>query len=184
MKKNLAIRSIYFLFLSASLFVACKKQETYDLFPLKQGNEFYYKYYRYRYAGISAYTNGTETWTVVSESTQGNNCTYTIERKLNAVLKVAGQTIIITDSIRYFTIIEDKSTSLLSSSSMLLNIDISFKRYHDDSRIEIKQESYTNREGWSYLFKADSGLTKFAYYHPPNSITNETLSLDSLKLFQ
>ena len=38
-------------------------------------------------------------------------------------------------------------------------------------------------EGWSYLFKADSGLTKFIYYHPPNQITNESLSLDSLKIF-
>ena len=184
MKKILAIRSIWIPVLSVCLLIACKKQETYDLFPLKPGNQFYYKYYKYRFTGISAYTNGTETWKVVSESSQGNSSTYTIERKLNAVLKVAGQTIIISDSIRYFEISEDKSSLLISSSSMLLYVDISFKRYQNDSQIEIKQESHSNMEGWSYLFKADSGLTKFTYYHPPNQITNETLSLDSLKLFQ
>ena len=184
MKKILAIRSIWTLVLFFCLLVTCKKQETYDLFPLKSGNVFYYTYYMYRFSGISAYTNGNETWRVVSESLHGNSITYTIERKLNAVLKVAGQTIIISDSIRYFEISEDKSSSLLTSSSMLLHVDISLRRYQNDSRIEIKQESHSNTEGWSYLFKADSGLTKYTYYHPPNQITNETLSLDSLKLFQ
>jgi hypothetical protein len=183
MRKHLIHLFLLFLVLSGFLFNACEKQERYDLFPLKLGNEFYYKYYKYRYNGISAYTNGTETWKVVSESSQGNSNTYTIERKLNAVLKVAGQTIIISDSIRYFEIGEDKSSSLISSSSMLLYVDISFKRYQNDSQIEIKQVSHSNMEGWSYLFKADSGLTKYTYYHPPNQITNETLSLDSLKLF-
>jgi hypothetical protein len=183
MKNLLAIRSICILVLSVCLFVTCKKQETYDLFPLNPGNEFYYKYYKSRYTGIYAYTNGTETWKVVSESLQGNSIIYTIERKLNAVLKVAGQTIIISDSIRYFLISEDKASSVLSSSSMLLNVGISFRRYQDDSQIEIKQENRSDTEGWSYLFKADSGLTKYTYYHPPNQIVKESLTLDSIKLF-
>lgn len=102
---------------------------------------------------------------------------------MNATLKVAGQTIIISDSVRYFEISEDISSSLISSSSMILFLEISFKRYQNDSQIEIKQEGNSNMEGWSYLFKADSGLTKFIYYHPPNQITNESLSLDSLKIF-
>jgi hypothetical protein len=183
MKKIVAIRSIWILIISVCLFVDCKKQETYDLFPLKPGNEFYYKYYRYRFNGIFAYTTGTETWTVVSESSQGNSNIYTIERKLNALLEVAGQTIIISDSIRYFEISENKSSSMLSSSSMLINTDLGFRRYQNNSQIELKQEGQSNSESWSYLFKADSGLTKYTYSHPPNQITNETLSLDSLKLF-
>ena len=170
------------LVLSGLIFCTCEKQESYDLFPLKVGNEFYYKYYKYRNSGISAYTNGNETWKVMSESSNGNSNIYRIERKLNATLKVAGQTIIISDSIRYFEISEDKSSSLISSSSMILFLEISFKRYQADSQIEIKQEGHSDTEGWSYLFKADSGLTKYTYYHPPNQITNETLTLDSLKL--
>jgi hypothetical protein len=183
MRKYLICIFFWFLVLSGFLFSTCEKQERYDLFPLKVGNEFYYKYYKYRYTGISAYTNGTETWKVVSESSQGNSNIYRIERKLNATLKVGGQTIIISDSARYFEISEDRSSSLISSSSMILFLEISFKRYQNDSQIEIKQEGHSNMEGWSYLFKADSGLTKYTYYHPPNQITNESLSLDSLKLF-
>lgn len=183
MRKHLIHLFLWFLVLSGFLFNACEKQERHDLFPLKVGNEFYYKYYKYRYTGISAYTNGTETWKVISESSHGNSNTYRIERILNATLKVAGQTIIISDSVRYFEISEDISSSLISSSSMILFFEISFKRYQNDSQIEIKQEGHSNMEGWSYLFKADSGLTKYTYYHPPNQITNESLSLDSLKLF-
>jgi hypothetical protein len=183
MRKRLNQGFLWFLVLSCFLFNACEKQEKYDLFPLKVGNEFYYKYYKYRYNGISAYTNGTEIWKVVSESSQGNANIYRIERKLNATLKVAGQTIIISDSARYFEISENISSSLISSSSMILFLEISFKRYQNDSQIEIKQEGHSNMEGWSYLFKADSGLTKYTYSHPPNQITNETLSLDSLKIF-
>ena len=156
MRKNLIYVFILFLVLSGFLFSTCEKQKRYDLFPLKVGNEFYYKYYKYRYTGISAYTNGTETWKVVSESSQGNSITYRIERKLNATLKVAGQTIQISDSIQYFEINEDISSSLLSSSSMLLFLEISFKRYQNDSQIEIKQEGHSNTEDWSYLFKGRS----------------------------
>lgn len=183
MHKHLKPGFTVFLVISGLLFCACEKQESYDLFPLEVGNEFYYKYYKYRYSGISAYTNGTETWKVESESSQGNSNVYRIKRKLNATLKVAGQTIIISDSVQYFEITEDKSSSVISSSSMLLFLKISFKRYQDDSQIEIKQDGHTNTESWSYLFKADSGLTKYTYYHPPNQITNETLTLDSLKIF-
>jgi hypothetical protein len=131
---------------------------------------------------ISAYTNGTETWKVISVISRGNSEIYTIERKLNAILTVAGQTIVIKDSLGYFEINEDKSGSLLTISSMLLYKEISFKRYQYDPVFEIKKESHSNEEGWSYLFKADSGLTKYTYYHPPNQIANETLHLDSIKI--
>lgn len=182
MRKLLHTGFFWFLVLSGFMFCACEKKEIYDLFPLKVGNEFYYKYYKYRYTGISAYTSGTETWKVVSASGKGNSIIYRIERELNATLKVAGQTIIISDSLQYFEISEDISSSTLSSSSMILFVEVSLKRYQNDSEIEIKQEGHGDMIGWSYLFKADSGLTKYTYYHPPNQITNETLSLDSIKI--
>lgn len=147
----------------------------YDLFPLKVGNEFYYKYNKERYTGIWAYTNGNETWKVVSESSQGNSINYIIEQKMNATLRVAGQTIIISDSTSPLVVSEDKISSLISF------WNITFKRYQSISQIEIKQEGHSNMPGWSYLFKADSGLTKYNYYHPPNQITYESLYLDSLK---
>lgn len=76
---------------------SCSKQDEvplYDLFPLEVGNEFYYKYYKYRYIGILSYTSGIETWKVVPESSQDNSKIYRIERKLNGTVKVANQTII------------------------------------------------------------------------------------------
>jgi hypothetical protein len=174
---------ISLLVLTGFVLCTCEKEE-YDLFPLKVGNEFFYTYYKYRYSGISAYTNGTERWKVISVSSQGNSDIYRIERKLDAILKVAGQTIVFSDSLRYFDISEDKSSSLLSSSSMLLYTEIRFKRYQHDPVFEIKQEGYSNRESWSYFFKADSGLTKYTYYHPPNQITDESLQLDSIKIYR
>ena len=182
MKRFLKYVFISLLILTGSILCSCEKQE-YDLFPLKVGNEFFYTYYKYRYTGISAYTNGTERWKVISVSSQGNSDIYRIERKLDAILKVAGQTIIISDSLRFFEISEDKSSSLLSTSSMLLSTEIRFKRYQQDPVFEIKQEGHSNQQDWSYLFKADSGLTKYTYYHPPNQITNESLQLDSLKIY-
>lgn len=159
----------------------CKKPE-YDLFPLNVGNEFYYTYYKYRYTGISAYTNGTERWKVVSVYSQGNSNIYRIEQKLNAVLKVAGQTIIFSDSLRFFEISEDRSSSILSSSSMFQVVEIRFKRYQNDPVLEIKKECLSSVQGWSYTFKVDSGLTKYSYCHPPNQITNESLHLDSVRI--
>lgn len=188
MRKYLHPGFCLFLVFSFILFNTCESSErdkakTYDLFPLKAGNEFYYKYYKYRFSGISAYTEGSETWRVISESSSGNINIYRIERKLNAILTVAGQTISISDSLRYFEINEDKTSSLLSSSSMILFKEISFKRFQSNPQIEIKQEGSSMKESWSYLFKADSGLIKYSYYHPPNQITNETLHLDSMKTF-
>lgn len=44
MKRFLTVRLIWFLDISGFLFNTCKKQEPFDLFPLKANNEFYYKY--------------------------------------------------------------------------------------------------------------------------------------------
>ena len=176
MRRRLQSRFLWLLVLSGFLFNACEKQERYDLFPLKVGNEFYYKYDKYRFTGISAYTKGNETWKVVSESSQGNSITYIIERNLNATLRVAGDTIIITDSKSQLEIIEDKSSSIISV------LGFNFKRYQDVSQIELKQQGYSSTPSLTCLFKADSGMTKYNYYHPPNQITNESLYLDSLKI--
>jgi hypothetical protein len=169
--------SLFFLLILCSFLInGCKKQLVHDLFPLKVGNEFYYKYYKYRFTGISAYTLGTETWKIVSESTQGDSTTYIVERNLNATLKVAGTTIIITDSINQLAIVEYKSSSIISL------LGFSFKRYQDISQIELKQFGYSSTPTLTCLFKADSGMTKYYYYHPPNQITNESLLLDSIKI--
>jgi hypothetical protein len=183
MRKYLRPGFLGFLVLSGLIFSTCAKQERYDLFPLKVGNEFYYKYYKYRYIGVSSYTNGTVTWKVVSESSQENNIKYTIEVKMDATVVGIGAKII-SDSIRYVEISEDKSSSLISASSLIPLWNFPFKRYQDVSHAEVKQECLSGISGWSFIFKADSGLTKYAYCHPPNQITNESLTLDSLKLLQ
>jgi hypothetical protein len=183
MNKHQQTCFLCFNILTAFLIGSCEKQGRYDLFPLKTGNEFYYNYYKYRFTGISSYNTGMETWKIISDVKSGSSITYTIEERLNATLKVAGQTIVISDSVRFFEINEDTKTSLLSSFSMLLYKEISFKRYQDASEFEIKHEGHTSEESWSYLFKADSGLTKFTYNHPPNQISSKTLTLDSLSVF-
>lgn len=178
MKRFLTNMRFFLLIIPGLLFTTCEKQE-YDVFPLNVGNEYYFTYYKYH---IPAYTNGTERWKVISVTSQGGSDIYTIERKLNAVLKIGGQTIIIADSIRLFNISEEKSSSLLSTSSMFLFIDLNFKRYQSNPVLEIKKDGTANASSWSWTFKADSGLTKYSYYHPPNQIVNETLHLDSLKI--
>jgi hypothetical protein len=183
MRKDLRPGFLVFLVLSGFIFSTCEKHERYDLFPLKIGNEFYYKYYKYRFTGVSSYTNGTETWKVVSESSQGNNIDYTIEVKLNATVTGIEEKII-SDSLRYVEIYEDKSSSLISASSLIPLWNFPIKRYQDVSHAELTQECHSGVLGWSFIFKADSGLTKYSYCHPPNQITNETLTLDSLKLLQ
>jgi hypothetical protein len=183
MIKNWAIGSILILVFCGCLCDACKKRVTYDLFPLKVGNEFYYKYHKYRFSGASSSINGTETWKVVSESSQGTYITYIIELKMNAVVTGLGAKII-SDSIRYVEINEDKSSSLISGSSFLYHWNFQFRRYQDVSQFETKQECLSSIEGWTFLFKADSGLTKYGFCHPPNQIVNESLTLDSLKISQ
>ena len=181
MKKFLSIRLIWFLVLSGFLFNTCKKEGKFDLFPLKTGNEFYYKYNKESHPGPTVYTIGTETWKVVNESEEGNHIKYTIERRLNAKISLGGYTYVtkvISDSIQYLEILEDKKTALISF------LNITFKRYQSVSQIEINQGGQYDIEGWSYLFKTDSGMTKYNYYHRPNQITIESLHLDSITTIQ
>lgn len=181
MKKFLAIRIIWFLVLSGFLFNTCKKEGKFDLFPLKTGNEFFYKYKNESHPGPSVYTIGTETWKVVYESVEGNQIKYTIERRLNAKISLGGYTYVIkviSDSIQYLEIFEDRKTALISF------LNITFKRYQGVSQVEIKKGGLPDSESWSYLFKTDSGMTKYNYYHPPNKITFESLYLDSITTVQ
>lgn len=182
MKKFIIFTECLLLILISLLLTTCEKPE-YDLFPLKEGNEFYFTYYKYRYIGVNEYTKGNERWKIVSVFSDGNSNVYKVERKLNAVLQVFGQAITISDSLRFFEVSENKSTSELSSSTMFQFTEIRFRRYQNDPMFEMKKECLSGVLGWNYLFKADSGLTKFGYCHPPNQITNESLHLDSLKIY-
>jgi len=182
MKKFLISLSLFFV-LYGFLFDACKKekQETpYDLFPLKVGNEFYYKYYQGKEL---AETKGTETWKVVSLSFQEGSVKYLIERKLNAIFTIFTyplHQIVITDSISYLEVTEDKSAFI--SSLFLSYSNLSFKRYQNVNQYVIEQKyAGTVTPTWKYIFVADSGLTNYNYHHPPNQEANITLHLDSLK---
>ena len=162
------------------LFNTCEKQGRYDLFPLKVGNEFYYKYDKSKGPGPGYDIRGTETWNVVSESSKGNSINYIIEQNLNGTLIVNGpfgDTTLITDSITQLQLIENKSTSAISV------FGFNFKRYQDVSQIELKKQGSTIAPSQTCIFKADSGMTRYNYHHPPNQIVYESLKLDSLKTF-
>jgi hypothetical protein len=180
MKKLLKIRFLLIIILSGSLFTGCEraKQDTpYDLFPLKVGNEFYYKYQKRKfYEDIK----GTEVWKVISESSQGGSVNYLIERKLNAVYTFLDNQRVITDSISYLEVTED--TSAFISSLFLTNSKYSFQRYQNVSHYVIEHPLPVDAlQQWKYIFVADSGLTSYKYHHGPNLVTDFTLSLDSLK---
>ncbi|HEX2970222.1 MAG TPA: hypothetical protein VHO46_14080 [Bacteroidales bacterium] len=113
---------------------------------------------------------------MISETIQENSRIYRIERKLDAVFQIMNITAIIKDSIRYLDVEEDISTS------ELLFYSHKFRRYQPEPQYEIKEEASTMHSSSSYLFKADSGLTKYRYYHPPNHIVEETLILDSVSI--
>jgi hypothetical protein len=169
------IRALCIVLLSYILCGSCEKQKKYDLFPLREGNEFYYKYYKYR---MYSTVEGTESWKVISESVLGSSVEYIIERKLNGIIKILNDTITISDSTRYLEVIEDQSSFLISV------FGFSFIRYQDIDMIELKHEGNTSIPESSYVFKADSGMTYYYYYHPPNQVERESLCLDSIKISQ
>jgi hypothetical protein len=178
MRKCLKIRFLFILILYGFFVFDCKKETLYDLFPLKVGNEFYYKYDKEK---MMADVNGTETWKVVSESSQGGSKKYLIERKLNAIYTYLFNQIVITDSISYLEVTEDESS--LITSLFLSDSDLSFKRYQNVNQYVIEQPfAGTMVPTWKYVFAADSGLTSYHYHHPPNQITDINLHLDSLKM--
>ena len=134
MKKHLKTRLIWLLIYLGFLFTSCEKQGIYDIFPLKVGNEFYY---RYEKIDKVADTRGTESWKVVTESSQGGSIKYQIERKLNAIVILPMDTMIIKDNITYLEVNENKSSTKISLWDFL------FKRYQSVSQIELKEEGST-----------------------------------------
>lgn len=197
MNKFLTIKLLYFLVLSCFLINACKKQETprgtYDLFPLKVGNEFYYKYDKQEYhSGPSAHISGIEVWKVADQSEQGNSIKYNVERKLNAISSIDFWTDTTIDytirdsinSIRYMEISEDRTSSLITASSFISFSYISIRRYQNTPQFEISYYGGVNTDKWHCWFKADSGLIKYLRTTPPNFESTETLTLDSLKIIQ
>lgn len=161
---------LLFIF-SGLLFSVCEKQGRYDLFPMKVGNEFYYKYEK---RDLIATTKGTETWKVVSESSLNGTVKYLIERKLNGVVQIGINQTVITDRITSLEVTGDKSSSIILW-------DFRFDRYQDKSQSELRIDGYTSLPSVTILLKADSGLTSYNYYHPPNQVSNITLTLDSVK---
>ncbi len=174
MRKILQTSSLWVLVLSSLLLSSCEKQGRYDLFSIKVGNEFYF---RFNKDFMLSSTNGTETWKVISEESKGSSVKYMIERKLNVVQIVLNYTVIISDSTRYLEVIEEILYSLISV------FGYSFKRCQDVSQIEVKNEGTISTPVTTYAFKADSGMVSYHYYHPPNQVTNESLRLDSLKIY-
>jgi hypothetical protein len=175
MLKQPQTKFLLVLVLLGILMNSCKKQEVYDLFPLNVGNEFYYIYYKHR-SLPSAYTNGIETWKVLSELAQGDSIIHIIERKVNTTTVLPGLDTIINNSVSQFVISEKKSSSLISFWGL------NFRRFQQVSWIQFKQQGGGSMSSWSYDFKADSGLVKYFYHHPPNSIYDESLVLDSVKI--
>lgn len=188
LRSSILLVSIFlFLFLHS-----CKKSEDpndsrgpNDLFPLKLGNEFYFKYKMER-PYIPPYfdeTNGLETWVVENVLMQDQNITYIIKRRLNALhtwgYQIDTNKTVIADS-SYILVKEDKKTSIISSSFYFSDDTISFRRYQNETRLDIKKGRYN--ESWTYSFKSDSGLVRLIYYHGPNQVSYTTLILDSLTL--
>lgn len=191
MRRFLSFELIFISILSVVLFDTCKKEpekvvegKNFDLFPLKVNNLFYYSYFHGKSNGaISEYTKGTEVWKVVSVSDAGTSFRYFIECKLSAIriISFAPKDTIQVESQRNIVIDEQKSTSNLSFT--FNNNSFIFERYQNTDHYVVSQNGGTAAISWSYVFTADSGLTKYTYYDPPNQIENKLLKLDSLRTY-
>lgn len=174
-------------------------KSVFDLFPLKVGNEYYYKYDYWHcisILGSEYFSAGKIKWTILTDSLKNNMSEYYFEEKFNGIDVVVrkyypgpagSDTTIIKDRIRYFRVIENPSAllSLLIGELRLIGQDakwnISFKRYHiiQDTVIYVGSIS----EGADYYFQADSGMTKYLYHDGPNTnITYFKYILDSVKI--
>jgi hypothetical protein len=165
------------------------KPDLNDLFPLKVGNIFYYtlkdKYDKFL---LGHYTDGIEKWTIISITSNEDNNNYSIERKLNGIFvnwnnvdwnNPICDTTIIKDSIRYFSINENQSTSIMSF------WNITLKRYQSTPDTIIRWWGYNQDNNASYYFNEGRGLTE--YYYSEGLMISQTrvsLILDSLKTIQ
>ncbi len=176
MFKQLKIGLLFRIVFGGIIITSCEKQDTYDLFPLKVGNEFYYNYYK-KTALITSYTRGVESWKVISEYDHGDSIIYLLEQTIDAtrVTPTLGDTFNIYTKIQ-FEISEQKSSSIIYFRPF------KFKRYQDVSRIELSQQRGSSWPDVRCTFKADSGMVKYYYHHPPNQIYDIELKLDSIKI--
>ena len=139
-----------------------QKSDRYDLFPLKVGNEYYYKYsYSYSAFFVGNGTIGNEKWTVLTDSVKNNNVEYFIEKKLNGIYidwsMLQGNshrdTTIIKDSTGHFIITENPKGDLLF-------FEITIPRYSNkpDTVIHITQSMDFQK---TYYFSSGRGLTQY-----------------------
>lgn len=176
MTKLLKISLLLILVLTGTTNNSCEEEETYDMFSYKVGNEYYYNYYLRRYGKISSITEGVETWKVISKTKFNDSNVFTIERKLNGISYIPSVcTTFIKDRFEFINTVEFKEKSTFS----ILGIEI--PRKHDKPEFVVDHYYYGSHSQWT--FKADSGLTRYSYYHPPNHIVNEWLTLDSIKVY-
>jgi hypothetical protein len=186
MKKS---RNPWFLMVEAVVIlcivsVKCRKEE-YDLFPLKVGNEYYYKHSVSFDDFVVGYdTIGVEKWTVLKDSKNNNDIEYTIEKKFNGIYvnwsslqnDKHRDTIIITDKTEYFIVTEKPSGELLFW-------DFTIPRYSDKADITIHKEYYSQDYTKSYFFKADLGLTSyFKSFGLMSHRIRESLIQDSVRI--
>lgn len=167
MFKRLKHRLLLRIVLGGILIISCEKQNTYDLFPLEVGNEFYYSYYK-KTAMITSYTYGVEIWKVISEYDQGDSIVYQLEQTIKATRIIPGFDTADIFSTNQFEISEQKSSSLISF------LGFSFRRYQDVPCIELSSQGYSSKPTERCTFKTDSGMVKYYYHHPPNHIYDIT----------
>jgi hypothetical protein len=171
----LKIKLLLALILVGITYNSCEEEETYDMFSYKVGNEYYYNYYLRKTVKVTFIIEGVETWRVISKTEFNDSNIYLIERKLNGKSYIISTyTTIIKDSIRFINAVEFKEKSTFS----ILGIEI--PRNHDKPEFVVDHYYYGSHSQWT--FKADSGLTEYSYYHPPNHIVNESLTLDSIRI--
>lgn len=177
MFKQLKIRLLLVFVFGGILIISCEKQNTYDLFPLEVGNEFYYWHYETE-GPVARKKYGVETWKVISELSQGDSTIYTIEQNLRATyIMVSSQDTFYAETTYNFEIIERHPSSIISFSGF------KFMRYQDVSHLELHRQGSSSISAVTCLFKSNKGLVKYTYNHP-NNTKNLTLTLDSLKISQ
>lgn len=142
----------------------------YDMFPYSDSNEYYFKYTKEKYYDIII---GTEKWKVVAKNIYPDSILFLVERVLNANWYYFNCSTIIADTT-FLEITEKKSDSSFSMFGFVVS------RYQDTSKLVIERSPNTY-VWYSCTFVADSGLTKYQYYHKPNQYELETLKLDSIK---
>ena len=194
MKQTKWIFVLLIVIVSTLILKSCKKKEepelpTYDLFPLKVGDEFYYSYsYSTLTDGPFKKSNGRKKWKILTDSLKDLSVEYLFEEKYNGmeINKIVYpntivDTITINDSIRYFKVIEDKSGQL-SFWNLNATWNITLQRHQRDSDIFVHNWIGTSYQR-DYQFHANKGLIDYINGKGPiaNSYS-ERYKLDSVKL--